>query len=147
MLIYVDGDACPVVNEVIETAAQFSLKVVIVKSYAHYSITAYPEHVKEVYLDRSREAVDYRILSLMDKGDIVVTQDYGLAALVLQKSGHAISPRGFQYNQDNIERLLASRHQSAQIRRQGGRTKGPKPFSNTDKTQFIMQFTKLIQSL
>ncbi|NLP35918.1 MAG: YaiI/YqxD family protein [Clostridiales bacterium] len=144
MIIYVDGDACPVTNEIISIASQQQIEVVVLKSFAHYSYRQHCDFVKEIYVDSVSEAVDYKLISLVSAGDLVVTQDYGLASLVLQKKCQVIHPRGFIFTERNIDRLLASRHQNAQIRKSGGRTKGPAPFTEKSRQQFVDIFTTLL---
>ena len=144
MIIYVDGDACPVTDEIIVLANRNKLKVVVLKSYAHYSYRQHEGFVEEIYLDSESEAVDYKLIAMVVANDLVVTQDYGLASLALQKSCQVIHPRGFVYTNNNIDRLLASRYQSALIRKSGGRTKGPNPFTEQDRQQFIKTISAVI---
>ncbi|SEN47074.1 hypothetical protein SAMN04488134_101161 [Amphibacillus marinus] len=144
MNIFVDADACPVTNEIIKIASERNLTIHLIKSYAHFSHHQYGPSVKEIYVDASNEAADYRLMSLAKSGDFVVTQDYGLASLALEQGCHVIHPKGFIYKKDNIDHLLLSRYQSAQIRKQGGRTKGPKPFSKSDRDHFIKNFIMLL---
>ena len=144
MIIYVDGDACPVNKEIISLAQKHNRSVVILKSYAHFSHDKQPNHVTEIYVDSESEAVDYKLTAMAKENDLVVTQDYGLASLVLQKKCQVIHPRGFHYTNRNIDRLLLTRHQNAQIRKSGGRTKGPAPYTEEDRQQFIRVFSKAI---
>lgn len=147
MNIYVDADACPMNDIIIKHSAYNSIPLCLVKSYAHFSLDHYPDHVKTLYVDSANEAADYKILSLVKHGDLVVTQDYGLAALALEKNCIVIHPKGFQYTKDNIDQLLTSRYQSAQARKKGIRTKGPKPLTDHDRDLFTNLFVKIIQSV
>lgn len=123
MIIYVDADACPVQNEIIQIALNETIDVKLVKSYSHYSHDELPDHVETIYVDKGSDMADFKIVQLARKNDIVVTQDYGLASLCLQKGCVVLHHNGFQYNEKNIERLLATRHASAIARRAGTRTK------------------------
>lgn len=145
MNIYVDADACPVQNEVIQIAKEESIPVTLVKSYSHFSHATMPSHVREVYVDKGNDMADFKIVQLVSANDIVITQDYGLASLCLQKGCHVIHHNGYEYTEKNIEQLLASRHASAMARRAGARTKGPKAFSNEKKTAFKNCLTKVIR--
>lgn len=136
MIIYIDGDACPVTQEIVSLAKGRELQVKLIKSYAHFSQQRYGNHVQEIYVDSENEAVDYKIIAMIKMGDLLITQDYGLASLALQKNCQVIHPKGFRYEQININSLLESRYQSAQIRKQGGRTKGPDPYTAEDREQF-----------
>ena len=83
MKIYVDADASPVKNIVIEEAAKAEIPVILVTSFSHYSPEEQPEGVETIYVDTGAEAADYRIMKMAEKGDIIITQDYGLASLGL----------------------------------------------------------------
>lgn len=142
--IVIDSDASPVKDIVIEEAGKRNLSVVLVASYAHFSNKKKPAHVETVYVDAAKEAADYRIMQLLDKDDILITQDYGLASLALGKSARVLHHKGFQYDKNNISGLLESRYFSAQMRKSGKRTKGPKPFTKEDAEKFR---TLLVQAL
>jgi|SRR5699024_5446695 len=144
MIIYIDGDACPVTEETISIAKVQQLQVKLVKSYAHFSHAKMDQHVQEIYVDSENEAADYKIIAMIATNDLLITQDYGLASLALQKNCQVIHPRGFHYTTKNIDSLLASRYESAQIRKQGGRTKGPAPFTDKDREQFCAVLRKTL---
>ncbi len=134
--IIIDSDASPVKDIVIDEAKKHNLKVVLVASYAHYSTKIHPAHVETIYVDSAKEAADYRIMQLLQKDDILITQDYGLASLALGKKAKVLHHKGFEYDNDNIANLLESRYISAKIRKSGKRTKGPKPFTKEDADTF-----------
>ncbi len=134
--IMIDSDASPVKDIVIDEAKKHGLKVVLVASYAHYSTKIHPAHVETIYVDSAKEAADYRIMQLLQKDDILITQDYGLASLALGKKAKVLHHKGFEYDNDNIANLLESRYISAKIRKSGKRTKGPKPFTKEDADTF-----------
>lgn len=123
--IIIDGDACPVVNSVIELTQETGIFVTIIRSFSHFSTQIDPEHVRTVYVDDGPESVDYKIVQLASSEDIVITQDYGLASLLLNKVKFVMHHKGFLFNDDNIQQLLDQRYINAQIRKQGGRHKGP----------------------
>ncbi|MFL2132566.1 YaiI/YqxD family protein [Desemzia sp. FAM 24101] len=136
MHVYIDADASPVKNIVIEEGLKRGLPVTLVTSIAHYSTTEYPPGVQTVYVDTGAEAADYRIMQLVKKEDLLITQDYGLASLCLAKGCLVLHHTGFRYTADNIDQLLQSRYLSAMVRKSGKRTKGPKPFTNEDRDKF-----------
>ncbi|HCX61770.1 MAG TPA: hypothetical protein DHU59_04950, partial [Clostridiales bacterium] len=78
-----------------------------------------------IVVEQSRDSVDYKIVQIFREGDILITQDYGLASLVLSKASAVIHTAGFFINKNNIDNLLQSRYISERIRKQGGKTKGP----------------------
>lgn len=145
MIIYIDADACPVQQETIQIAKLEHIQVVLVKSYSHFSVAHYPSHVDTIYVDKGRDMADLKIVQLATTNDIVITQDYGLATLCLQKGCHVLHHNGFQFNERNIEQLLAARHASAMARRAGKRTKGPKAFSDEKRAKFIQLLKEIIR--
>jgi uncharacterized protein YaiI (UPF0178 family) len=87
----------------------------------HYIVSDY----KVIVVEQGRDAVDYKIVQIFKEGDILVTQDYGLASLVLNKASAVIHTAGFFINKNNIDSLLQSRYISEKVRKLGGKTKGP----------------------
>jgi len=141
--IVVDADACPVKREIIETARKFSIPVVMVASFDHY---LQPEEgVENVQVDRSDQSVDLYIINRIRRGDIVITQDFGLAAIVLGKGAVGLSNRGQQYDPEMIDFLLDRRHEQAKRRRAGGRSKGPRAMTAEDRLCFQQKLTKVLQ--
>lgn len=139
--ILVDADSCPVKAEILRVAQEYNLKVVMVASIAHYSVD---QDTNWVYVDSSFQAVDMAIANRLNSGDIVVTQDYGLAALVLAKEGQAISPRGMIYRPDEMLNLLEQRNALARQRRGGFKTKGPSKLTAEDQQNFVRNFRLLV---
>ncbi|GEM04985.1 UPF0178 protein [Halolactibacillus miurensis] len=146
-MIYVDADSCPVTDEVIDLAYKHDESVTLVKSYAHYSLKSLRDHVNVVYVDQEKEASDYRIMRLINPGDVLITADYGLASLALAKTPHIIHPRGTLYKRETMDQLLQSRYLSSQVRKAGGRMKGPKAFTESDRSQFVDRFGRLLDRL
>ncbi len=146
--ILVDADACPVKKEICETAAENGLEVYFIASIAHHSnqSLAY-EQLKYLYVDNRSQAVDLAIMNNLRPGDVVVTQDIGLAAMVLGGKGCAISPRGYIFRQDNIDGLLETRHIEAKARQVRIRTKGPKPYDQQERQNFVSSFRAMIKKL
>lgn len=146
MHIYIDADACPVKDIIISEATQRLLAVTIVTSFSHFSTVLQPASVDTIYVDNGAEAADYRIMRLIKKDDVLVTQDYGLASLALAKGAIVLHQTGFRYSTENIDQLLQSRYLSAMQRKSGKRTKGPKAFTNEDREKFRALFIETISS-
>lgn len=144
MKIYVDADACPVKEIIIAEARAFEIPVILVTSFSHFSNAEQPSGVKTIYVDSGADAADYRIVKLVEKGDVIVTQDYGLASLGLAKGIIVLHHKGFRYTNENIDQLLQTRYLSAMARKSGQRTKGPKPFTAEDREQFRNLFKQVI---
>lgn len=142
--IIIDGDASPVKKEVIAEAGIRNINVLLITSTPHFSTKEYPEYVSVSYVDQGPDAADYRIVKLAEKKDIVITQDYGLASLLLPKGVIVMHHKGFEYTNDNIDRMLDSRYMSAMARKSGQRTKGPSAFSNQDRAEFKKKFILLL---
>jgi hypothetical protein len=144
MKIYVDADASPVKNIVIEEAKKAEIPVILVTSFSHYSPDEPPAGVETIYVDTGAEAADYRIMQMAEKGDLIITQDYGLASLGLAKGCTVLHHKGFAYTNNNIDQLLQTRYLSAIARKSGKRTKGPKPFTDEDRNKFRELLKKVI---
>jgi uncharacterized protein len=145
MRIFVDSDACPVKEEILDAAREKGIEVIFVVSTAGYSNRDWG--VTQILVDKLPQAVDIAIINRMEAGDIVVTQDYGLALLVLGKKGQAISPRGMRFHDQNIDRLLLQRQMNYDARKAGMRVKGPKKLSAQDRTRFQDTFRSLLATV
>lgn len=115
MVIYVDADGCPVVNITIEVAKKHKLRVVVVKNYA---VQVEDDYAEIVTVDISRDSADYYIANHIKKGDILVSQDYGLAAMGLAKEAICINQNGLIIGKDNIDGILNRRHLHQKLRRE-----------------------------
>lgn len=144
MKIYIDADACPVKDIIISEGTKAEIPVVMVTSFSHFSNAEQPSGVETIYVDSGADAADYRIMKLAQRGDLIVTQDYGLASLGLAKGCTVLHHKGFIYTSENIDQLLQTRYLSAMARKGGKRTKGPKPFTSEDKEKFRELFIKII---
>jgi len=107
MKLWIDGDGCPVVQHAIDIAKRNGLAVTVVKNHAVQVKEGYAEVIT---VDVSRDAADFYIVNHMSAGDIVITQDYGLSAMVLSKRGYCMNQNGRQVTQENIDLILEQRH-------------------------------------
>ncbi|MBF0753971.1 YaiI/YqxD family protein [Jeotgalicoccus nanhaiensis] len=146
MKVIIDADACPVKDIVIKETKDENIEVVLVSSLSHFSSRELDSHVRAIYVDAGPDAADYKIVQLAEAGDVIVTQDYGLASLLLPKGCTVLHHTGFEYNKMNMDHLLETRHMSSVIRRGGGRTKGPKALSQEDKNSFLKAFQEVLAS-
>ncbi len=110
--IYVDADACPVKKEILDCATRFQVDVVFVASYKNMMNN--PEG-KWVYVDAVKEAADLYIVNAVKKGDIVITNDIGLAGTLLPKAVYVLSSKGGEYTDENISMLLDMRYSFRKI--------------------------------
>ena len=143
MKIFVDADACPVVGIVEEIAEKYSIDVTLLCDTNHILTSDYSE---VIVVGAGADAVDYRLISLCHKGDIVVTQDYGVAAMALGKAAYAIHQSGKWYTNDNIDQMLMERHLNKKARRASSKNhiRGPRKRTEEDDKRFAESFEKLI---
>ena len=143
--IYVDADACPVVRLTEQVAQKYKIPVVLLCDTNHVLTS---EYSKVHIIAAGADAVDLALINLCRKGDIVVTQDYGVAALALGKKAYAIHQNGWQYTNENIDRLLMERHISKRVRRANKKVhlKGPAKRTEDDDAMFVKGLTSLITS-
>lgn len=144
MKIIIDGDACPSISIIENMAKEHEVEVLIYCDIHHYITSDYAD-VKVV--DSGFQSVDMYVVNACKDSDIVVTQDYGVAAMCLPKGASAISPKGYIYTDKNIDRLLEERHLSQRIRRGGGRTPSPKKRTKEDVDRLVYNLEKLLQNI
>lgn len=139
-----DADACPVVGIVESIAKKHGVKVTLLCDTNHVMQSAYSE---VIVVGAGADAVDYRLIGICHKGDIVVSQDYGVAAMALGKGAYAIHQSGRWYTNDNIDRMLMERHLNRKARRGSHKNhiKGPKKRTEADDERFAASFERLVQ--
>lgn len=144
MKIYVDADACPVVRIIEKVAEEKHLQVCLLSDTNHVLESDYSE---VIIVGAGADAVDFKLISLIRRGDIVVTQDYGVAAMALGKGAFGIHQSGRWYTNENIDRLLMERHMAKEARRASSKNhlKGPKKRTKEDDEHFEESFRKLIE--
>ena len=143
MQIFVDADACPVVRIVEEIAEKYYIRTTLLCDTNHVLNSDYSE---VIVVGAGADAVDYKLISLCHKGDIVVSQDYGVAAMALGKGAYAIHQSGKWYTDANIDQMLMERHLNKKARRKSHKNhlKGPRKRTEEDDTRFAQAFEKMI---
>lgn len=142
MHIFVDADACPVKDIIVRVARENNLPVTMIIDSSHELKDQYSTVIT---VEKGKDSVDLVLINQVKRGDIVVTQDYGLAALVLGKSAKALNQSGLVFSNENIDRLLMERHVGQKIRRGGGRTKGPGKRTREDDERFEKALLQIIK--
>lgn len=142
MKILIDADACPVVDLTIEIAKSFNKEVILFCDTAH---ELKKDGAKTITIAQGPDAVDFALLSSVEESDIVITQDFGLASMILTKNAYCLNQNGLIYNKFNIESLLFSRHMSQKMRNSGKRTKGPKKRTVDNNISFKESLISLIE--
>ena len=118
MKILVDADACPVTRIVETVAKEYEIECVLLCDTNHMLFSDYSE-VKVI--GAGADAVDFALLNLCNKGDVVVTQDYGVAAMILGKGAYGIHQSGKWYTNENIDQMLMERHLAKKARMAKGK--------------------------
>lgn len=144
MQIFVDADACPVVGIVEKIAEKYNISVTLLCDTNH---VLYSDYSEVIVVGAGADAVDYKLISFCHKGDIVVSQDYGVAAMALGKGAYAIHQSGKWYTNENIDRMLMERHLNKKARRGSNKShiKGSRKRTEEDDMRFEQSFEKLIQ--
>ena len=122
MKLLIDADGCPVVDITVRIARQHNLECLILCDTAH---EFHKEGAATIMVSNGADSVDFALVNLVQKGDVVITQDYGLAAMCLARGAVPLNQNGMVYTDDNIDALLHQRHAARKIRRGGGRLRGP----------------------
>ena len=143
MHIFIDADACPVVGIVEKIAKKYNLPGTLLCDTNHVLSSEYSE---VIVVGEGADAVDYKLISICQKGEIVVSQDYGVAAMALGKGAYVIHQSGKWYTNDNIDQMLMERHLNKKARRSSHKNhlKGPRKRTEEDDVRFAQSFERLI---
>ncbi|GLK70916.1 YaiI/YqxD family protein [Ancylobacter dichloromethanicus] len=143
--IYIDADACPVKDETYRVAARHGIKVFLVAN----SWIAVPRdvEVERVVVAAGPDVADDWIAERVEEGDLVITADVPLAARVVAKGSEAIGPTGKPFTAASIGMQLATRNLMADLRESGEITRGPRPFSPRDRSEFLQALERAVQRL
>ena len=143
MQIFVDADACPVVDIVEYIAQKYHIPVTLLCDTNH---VLQSDDSEVIVVGAGADAVDYKLISICHTGDIVVSQDYGVAAMALGKGAYAIHQSGKWYTDDNIDQMLMERHLNKKARRSSHKNhvKGPRKRTTEDDERFAKSFERLV---
>lgn len=141
MRIIIDGDSCPVIDEAFEAGSKSGVEVKMFCTYAHFS----PGRENIFLVDSEDQSVDMAIANELLPGDILISDDIGLACIAVGKGATAVSSRGTIFSEDNIDQALFQRFLSAKARRAGRRTKGPSKLLAADRALFKKTLFSLLR--
>lgn len=141
MRILVDGDGCPVISIITKAAAEHNLELIVYTDLNHQHQLDYGT-LKVV--DQGFQSVDMVLCNNIEPGDIVITSDYGLAALSLSRGARVLGFSGREFTNQNIERLLAKRHRQFKERKRTGRHTSHKKRTDADDRRFKTELLELI---
>lgn len=133
MKILIDADGCPVTGDAVQLCAQFLIKCVIISDTAHSF--SYP-NTEIITVDKGADSADYSIANRIYPADLVITQDYGLAAICLARGAHVMHQDGWMYTDTNIDALLLERHTARKNRAAGIRSRGHKKRTESQNQNF-----------
>ena len=142
MKLLIDAEACPVTDIALSICQAPNLDCLIVCDTAHEIRRAGAE---TLVIDKGSDSADFALVNRVIPGDIVITQDYGLASMCLAKGARVLHQDGWEYTVYNIDALLLQRHEARKFRTSGGRTKGPKKRTAAQDQAFSAAFQKLLQ--
>ena len=147
MILFIDGDAFPNLLKPIVLRSIERLKIatkVVANKKINIGKSSYIEYI---IVPQGADEADHLIVSLCEKGDLIITADIPLADRIISKEAHAIDHRGELYSKDNIKQYLAMRNLMESIRESGEMTKGPKAFGQKDAHAFANQFNAFLSKL
>lgn len=142
MKVFVDADACPVVDIIVRLCKQAGITCTLLCDTAH---EMHREGAQTLVFDKGADSVDFALVNRVSSGDVVVTQDYGLASMCLAKRAIVLHQDGWTYTEDNIGALLFQRHESKKYRMAGGRIKGPSKRRPEQDAAFSHALQQLLQ--
>jgi len=142
MTVLIDADGCPVVDIAVRIASENKADCVIICDTSH--VFEKPG-AKTITVSKGSDSVDFVLVNMVKEGDIVVTQDYGLAAMCLARKAVPVSQDGMEYTDDNIDGLLLVRHTAKKIRLSGGRLKGSAKRTAEQDAAFAKKMRELLR--
>lgn len=143
MRLLIDADGCPVVDIAIRLCKTYALPCLLLCDTSH---EFHRDGAETLVFDKGADSVDYALVNRVQPGDIVITQDYGLASMCLARNARVMHQDGWEYTRENIDALLLARHDSRKHRAAGGRMKGPKKRTAQQDQAFSQALVKLLQT-
>ncbi len=144
MKLLIDADACPVVDIALKCAKENRIEECILLCDTSHLIER--EGAKTIVVSKGADSADFALVNLVETDDIVVTQDYGLAAMCLAKKSYVLNQNGLIFTEFNIGSLLEQRHFAKKVRMAGGRTKGPSKRTKEQDDAFRKSLIKIIEA-
>ena len=142
MKVLIDADACPVVNIAVGICLEKGIRCLLLCDTAH---EIRRDGAETLVIDKGADSVDFALVNRVAAGDIVITQDYGLASMCLAKGARVLHQDGWEYTAYNMDALLFQRHASREYRASGGRMKGPAKRKQNQNQAFAAALRQLLQ--
>ena len=142
MKVLIDADACPVVDAAVKLCKKYRTECIVLCDTAH---EMHRDGAATLVFDKGADSVDFALVNRVNPGDLVITQDYGLASMCLAKKARVLHQDGWAYTEYNIQALMFQRHESKKHRLAGGRTKGPSKRKPEQDRAFAASLQQLLQ--
>ena len=142
MKVFIDADGCPVVNETVFLCREYKKECIIICDTSH---RIEKDGAQTIIVEKGADSADFKLVNLLSKGDIAVTQDYALAAMGLSRGARIINQNGLEYSDSNIDSLLMSRFIAKKVRNAGGRLKGPAKRTKEQTESFVKTLRKILE--
>lgn len=142
MKVFIDADGCPVVNETVSLCREFKKECIIICDTSH---CIEKDGAQTVVVEKGSDSADFKLVNLLSKGDVAITQDYALAAMGLSRKARIINQNGLEYTDKNIDSLLMSRFIAKKVRNAGGRLKGPSKRTKEQTESFIKKLRQILE--
>ncbi len=142
MKVLVDADACPVKSIIVREAKKRGIPVTMVIDTSH---ELYDGYSRVITVDKGADSADVKLINLTKPGDLVVTQDFGVAAMALGKGAFALNQNGIEFTEQNMDKFLFERHVKREVRRRGRHTKGFPKRTIEDDRAFEKEFIALLE--
>ena len=142
MTILIDADGCPVVDLTLQTAAKYNVPVLILCDTAHQ---IQRDGAQTLTFEKGTDSVDFALVNRVHPGDLVITQDYGLASMCLARRARVLNQNGLEYTPENIDGLLFRRHENKKLLRAGKHPKGASKRTKEQDTAYKNALEKILQ--
>ena len=142
MGVLVDADGCPVVGETVALCKEFKKECIIICDTSH---TIERDGATTIVVEKGADSADFRLVNMLQKGDLAITQDYALAAMSLSRGARIINQNGMEYTDKNIDSLLMSRFIAKKVRNAGGRLKGPSKRTKEQTESFVKKLREILE--
>lgn len=142
MKIFIDADGCPVVGETVALSKEYKKECIIICDTSHQIER---DGAQTITVEKGSDSADFRLVNLISKGDLAVSQDYALAAMCLSKGARIINQNGLEYTDKNIDSLLMSRFIAKKVRNAGGRLKGPSKRTKEQTVSFVKKLREILE--
>ena len=142
MKVFIDADGCPVVNETISLCREFNKECIIICDTSHQIER---DGATTITVEKGADSADFRLVNMLSKGDVAVTQDYALAAMGLSRGARIVNQNGLEYTDKNIDSLLMQRFVAKKVRNAGGRLKGPSKRTKEQDEAFMKTLRRILE--